>query len=552
MAKSTAARRRVIQKRSAATTRRGNHAGDPDNPSGVSAALDKFTGEVGSKIDAISTSITGLADRIEVIEKRTADPEAPIPAIDELDKRMKAVEKRSAKLAEHDPEKRFQDLVDKGEHLSEVNERIDSLQAQLQRGSHRQPGPSVSEFRAAIANNDELQEWIDKGCKKNTSVQFDVPRLQRRAAGLVLGSTELGALSPDALRPGIISFLRDPVDFLDLVNTVPAIQADTYDYLRFTLESAGGHLVTKCKTLVDGDPTPKAEMEVDNVEGFFVGQTIKIWIAAGVETEVITAINTSTPSISVATDEYDYDIPVGTLVTSEQYAATAEEAQKPAGYLEAEELTVTLQTLAAYVILTRQRVRRTSVLNLAQYVEQELPRRQREVLEWHLINGDGAGGELDGFLNATGLATDLWSGLTVGDTRADLILWAAAQIPSSRQMTAVLHKLDWWEITNAKATDGHYINTPFGPATITDTPALKAIGSIRVVTSARIAQNTGLVLDLEAASEVVPGGDAEMQWGYINDQMIKNKITALYEESTAHAIKDETAFRKVDFTTPPS
>jgi hypothetical protein len=117
---------------------------------------------------------------------------------------------------------------------------------------------------------------------------------------------------------------------------------------------------------------------------------------------------------------------------------------------------------------------------------------------------------------------------------------------------AVLHKNDWFRITNYKASDGHYVQNMAEGPTIINTPGLKAIGNVQVVLTRKIVETTGLIFAPDSASEVVPAGDAELWTGFVNEQRIYNKQTHLYEQSVGNAITDTRAFRKVVMDGAPS
>jgi HK97 family phage major capsid protein len=324
-----------------------------------------------------------------------------------------------------------------------------------------------------------------------------------------------------------------------------------------TLKSQGGALATKVRTAGTGGTTPVATIAVDDVVGWRVGQSIVVHTSTGAHTEVITAI-VSTPgseSFTFGTDEIDFDVAVGDDITGTEYLATGECDEAGAGLVEFAELTAPFLSIPNYLILTRQRITRSTLLDLVSYSEAELAKRSKRNLEQMLLYGDGTDPtQLQGFLTHSAIAsqTDLWSSMNVGDNRADAVLWAACKIPGSPMVKAVMHKKDWFWIQTQKGSDGHYTNQQVGPVAITDTPARKAIGSVEVVVSDKIAQSTALVLAPENASDLVPGTNSTITWGFINDQFIKGKTTAKLDADWAHAITDTQAFRKVTFDSAPS
>jgi len=560
-------RTKKVQMRDAAPR---SHSGLPE----TRAAIDSLGTEVADALKSVKEGIQASNERLAAVGEDVTSLASRVDSVDgnvvDLRGRIEAVESRFDDGRKDDEEKggdaakRYKNLIggDMAQRMAEVGERIKNLEASQQRAlsmaiANQSAAQKKSKFAQAIAGSNELRGFIERDCPPGEAVRFRVPRIldhSEQRAGLVMDSSFLSALSQDFIKSGVIEFLKDPAGLVDVLNGVPPIAADTYKYIRMTSKSVGGHVATQASAAVDGDPTPKTEVPVKSAIGFVAGQDVVIHTAGGAHTETIVSVDLTTPKLVFGSNEIDFDIAQDDDITGTEYLATAEGGEKPAGLIEAEELSVDLQAVATYLILTRQRMRNSNVTDLARYVEGLLPQRTKENLEWHLLYGSGTSNQLNGFLSHASLSTDTWStDLEVGDTRADLILYSACQIPTTAPLVCIMHKKDWFRIGIAKTDDGHYVHNAGAPLRIVDTPNLKAIGSIRVVLSPAIAQSTALVLQPEAASDLVQhADDPYMVWGWINAQLIENKMTALYEESVGHAIKDYTAFRKCYFDSAPS
>jgi hypothetical protein len=368
----------------------------------------------------------------------------------------------------------------------------------------------------------------------------------------------VGDASVQTRIPSFYELLIDPPTLVDILNVVPPTGPDTHQGLVETEKSLRGALACTVRTAGTGGTTPVAVINVTNVEGFYVGQNVYVFTSAGRQgPEVITAI-TSTAGAEVLTfaaGEIDFDVAVGDVVVSDTYLATGEGETKPARVLEVDMKTINLQTMASYVITTRQRIRNTNVFDMMRWASGRLPRDLKVNLEWNLLYGSGSGGQLNGLLHANNLVnTDTWSSsVSAGDNRADLILWSAAQIPGVGRTYAVLHKNEWQRIIKAKDSTGNYVHgAGEGPAII-NTAGLKAIGDVIVITSPKVVDTTGLTIRPEAASEVPSANDAELTVGHVNTQLIQNKQTILYEESWEQLVINALqAYRKLNFDAAPS
>jgi len=489
----------------------------------VLSAVHSLGEQVASAIGEVSKSTEQLAARIEVIERRSAkEPDA-------------------AKADTRSDDERLEQLV------TPITERIDELEARLK-------APRQEAATRAGLITPEVKAWIEGGMSgelriNGTPIDLSLPV---RAKTDVVGSSEVGALAPPTYRPGVIERLEQPIGLLDILQQPPPISGDTYHYSRSTAEGAQGYLRTQIKTAGTGGTTPVNYVVVDAVQGFIPGQTVRIHITGATKELTLVSVDAANNKLVFGTDTVNFDVDVGDGVSTTRYALTAEESSLPAGWIETEDKSQALAALAIFVTVTEQRLRSTT--GLSAYLEGKIRDRQRRVLEWHVMYGDATASakQLAGFFNDTDLVTKKWSDLSTGDTRADLLLWAAAAIPTDRQVYAVLNYLDWQKIIKAKTSDGHYVMTALGPIAIVDTVPLRAIGSLRVVLSAAVTEGEALLLEPTMASELVNNGAAEMVWGYTGSGFTDMKKTVRYSQMWAHALLTATAFNKASFDSAPS
>lgn len=534
------------------TPQRGQFAG-PGADSNFDGAnqppgLQAFTAEVGTQLTEQRQQTEELGSRIEIIERRVQEY-------------TESEATRYERLAT-------------GDQFAEIAEQLRAVQADVSRLSQLGTNPvEVLNRFVAHVKSEAFRAWI-QDARENGGVLDEhrklpkdrIPHLLQpggqysgRMGGqfaVEIDASLVGSLDQSVRRPGVIELLRDPIGLMDVVNIVEAVNSRTVDYVRETEQSETGVIGTKLTAAIDGDPTPKTTCTVENSEGFVSGVDVIFYTTGGIETKPLVSKDDATGVLTFATNALDFDAAAGDTVTTEEMLATAEGARKPAGLLATEDLTLQLQTIATWVVTTVQRLVYSNVTNLAAWIERRLPQRWREAMEWHLIHGSGTNNELHGFLNAAILPagnTDTWStSLTTGDTRADLVLFSACQIPGDERTVAVLNKKDWFRIGNYKASDGHYVqNLAEGPRII-DTPGLKAIGSVQVVLSRKMPETNGLVFVPEAASEVIPGALSAMWTGFVGEGRLDNEVTHLYEADAGNAIKDSRAFRKVVFDNPPA
>lgn len=526
------------------TAPQGNFGDPSTGPGAFAAEVKKQIGDVGAKVDAVAGTVETLGQQVGQFAQR-----------------IEAVESRPAVTSE-DMDAKFAKVAS-GDQFAEVAEQLKALETKVERqGQFGGTQPKADDAWTRYFNSPEFAEYLKGECKDDRGVKLKVPAVFGRSLGgqfaVTVDDTLVGSLDVPTQRAGVIELLRDPIGLVDVVNFVPPINSQNYEYYTETEQSEVAVVGTTLTVAIDGDPTPKTTCTVANSEGFVPGVLVLFYDAseAVLASKILVSKDDATGVLTFAADDLDFDASIGWKVVSEETLATAEGALKPAGFIAAKQSTLSLETIAVYLETTRQRLQYTNVTDLASWINRKLPQRLRETLEWHLLYGAGQNSELHGFLNSGILPagqTDTWStDMETGDTRADLILWSATQIPGDVRTVAVMHKNDWFRLTNFKASDGHYVQNMAEGPTIINTPGLKAIGNVQVVLTRKIVETTALVFAPDAASEVVPAGDAELWTGYVGTQRIYNKQTHLYEQSLGHAITDTRAFRKVVFDSAPS
>lgn len=164
--------------------------------------------------------------------------------------------------------------------------------------------------------------------------------------------------------------------------------------------------------------------------------------------------------------------------------------------------------------------------------------RQREELQ--LLRGDGAGQNILGVYNRTGVQTVTG----VGMSTIDSILRAIVEIQKDAfvEPTAMaIHPLDWWDVRTSKDSNGQYL---LGPATQDPDTARPWGLQVRVTTNAL--ENTALVGAFNQAQVFRRTGIAIAISTENEDYFIKNKLAVRAEERLALAVYRPAAFCKVE------
>jgi len=487
--------------------------------------------EIKENIDEIRT---GLADRIATVEAKVDDLRSEIPGPEPSGVSKSEIEDKIRALTEP--------LVS----------RMDAMEARQQ--DPTADGRPVSDLGAALADDPEIQRWLSV---RRGSAMAQVPSLSRAMVGGwmtravdVMAGGELGATAVPEWRPGVAPFLTRPPRLLDLLPRVE-ITSDVYHCIRYTKESSEGYVTTFSTNAVNGSSSAVSDLVVDNVEGFVPGQIVRIYTTSQTKELTLQSVDIANKKLVFSTSAINFDIAAGDRVASDVFAATAEEGQLPAGYVETEDLAVTLRTLGSTVDISEQRI--NSAADLASAIEGQLKERFRKVLEWHIIYGDATSSQkqLTGWANDSGLTEVKWSAQPTGSPRATAVLAGAATIPWDGLIGVVMSKTDWEAIKTSVGSDGHYVHTGYGPVSVVDRPGYRALGSLLVVLSPAIKAGECFAFAPEASSEVVAQPAADVQWGYVDANFRKSIITGRYTEMVGNAIIHSNGFAKVSFDSAP-
>jgi HK97 family phage major capsid protein len=170
-----------------------------------------------------------------------------------------------------------------------------------------------------------------------------------------------------------------------------------------------------------------------------------------------------------------------------------------------------------------------------------------------ILNGDGAGENLEGVLQTAGIQTYDWSdGATapVADTKADAIRRAATLsfLAYYEPTGVVLHPNDWEDIELTKDQNGQYL-----VAVSVALGGEPRLWRIPVVDTPAIAEGTALVGAFGTGAQLYDREQASIRISEQHaDFFVRNAIVILAEQRLALAVKRPEAFVKVTFDGAPT
>ncbi len=225
-------------------------------------------------------------------------------------------------------------------------------------------------------------------------------------------------------------------------------------------------------------------------------------------------------------------------------AETAEGAAKPEGVLDFTLREDNVRKIATWIPVTDEMME--DVPTFESYLRGRLAFMVRQREELQLLRGDGAGQNILGVYNRTGVQTVTGYGMSTIDS----ILAAITEVQKDAfvEPTAfVVHPNDWFQIRTSKDSTGNYL---LGPATLDPNQARPWGLQVRVTTNAL--ENTGLVGAFNQAQVFRRSGIAIAISTENEDYFIYNKLAVRAEERLALAVYRPAAFCKVEAITQGS
>jgi Phage capsid family len=246
------------------------------------------------------------------------------------------------------------------------------------------------------------------------------------------------------------------------------------------------------------------------------------------------------PSAPMDAGTYEYLQENAVAVTGAP-VETPEGQVKPATELTFTDAEAKARTIAHYTKLKKQQL--ADVASLGPVVRNRLEYGVLKRLEAQVIAGDGAGENIRGLLNTTGVAVTTVTGLTNIMDRAlegivDVMLVGA--VPN----VVLLHPRDWAQALRTKASgSGDYLSA--GAFAVT---AERMWGTVTLPSPA-VTVDTAVVGDFaNGATVLVREGVRVLASDSDQDDFIKNKITLLGEGRFAFVVWSPISFAKVDLT----
>ena len=328
--------------------------------------------------------------------------------------------------------------------------------------------------------------------------------------------------------------------------------AATYTVAKETLPSRYGAWKTTLAANINGDPTPTSTATLTDVEGILRGAVHRFYNASDVQigSAVVVSWDTGTKVVTYVTGSLDFDATSTWKVTSENYAAVAELAEKPNQFLGSATESFTLRMIPSILPTTVQAL--NTIQGMAAMIERKMPLRFDRNLSRHLIYGDNSADELQGLRTYSGAQSSLWSSGVSGDNQVDAVMRAINMIPWGVPIDVLMTQLDLPALTLLKGADGHYMRTgSFGQVPLTQIGLSWFLGSHELVFDYSVASGDFMPINWAGASEIADQNTASLMWGYIDDDFVKNIIRARYEATLAHAILDAQEYVVAEWDAAP-
>lgn len=440
--------------------------------------------------------------------------------------------------------------------IEKMQNQLDGVSAQLKSAAAAPGGAEPTKGLGETIFEDEgFQEMIGKSRKGSGVYKIELKDHRAQALGSiremlagvsaapVLAAAELGPLRWSTRQTEIVREAKESVaEFVPEIGVIPAPGFQVYEWPKETEESATGYMRTTLAVALTGQSVaPVGVAEVNDASHFVVGSYVRFFgdtknLLGRLKIASVDTVSSPNQLLFTGTP-IDWDQPINTGVTSEQWLGTPEGESKPYTYLAGETTSVNAVTIAIMAAATRQQL--LSPSGIMSWIEQELPSRTVDNIAQQLLYGAGVTGKsLQGFMTYTGAQSYLWSEGDVGDNRLDAVLIAALKVLGGTP-TVVMNKRDFSILRRLKDTTENYLRSnTIGKVSLEMVGGSWVIdGQYPVVESEAVIDGDFLVCDFNTASKIIDAEDESLEWGVINDDFAKNQRRALYERTLSHAVQ---------------
>jgi len=224
---------------------------------------------------------------------------------------------------------------------------------------------------------------------------------------------------------------------------------------------------------------------------------------------------------------------------------------KPKSSLAFAPVTIPIRTIAAYIRASRQVL--SDAPMLAGVIDRELSYMLQLEEDAQLLYGDGTNQNMTGLMVDSGVQSvgQIANGTDPEDVPAAMIekvleaIGAVNDDEYGNVNGVVMHPSDWRTIRSAKASDGHWLTTPYA-ATNSEPPSL---WGVPVITTTAITAGDFILGDwsLGAQRYTREGVTIRTTENY-NDDFVRNALVILGEFREALGVSRPLAFRKGEFT----
>lgn len=438
----------------------------------------------------------------------------------------------------------FTDAIDRLEKIDEKHagfqERLRQIELRANRadrlGGGLGNGDEVKTIGRALVESEGYKEFQGSSMKKMASVAKAPISLK----ALTTGTGQGGDMIDPVRRAGLVEGRTRGLRLIDLLTVIPSMNGS----IEYIEEKAWHELQA---LLTAQAASTQKDLVVDNVNGYYEGQIIKIAPGTAAEEEKeIDTISSATKTITVTTNLANTHA-IGVKVTSDTFVFTAEAAIIPMAGMETEFKSATAKRIGHAIAITKQLANDAPALE--RYVNARLPVGVELNVERQLLSGDGSSQQIQGMLTHTGIQTIKWSEGQTGDTEYDTVRrgMTLATLAFYPVEAVTLNPIEWERMETAKGVDGHYLLMHAGDG------SEERAWRVPVVATPVISQGTGLLGAFSMAVTVWDVDDLDVAiYDQHEDYAARGMLFVVAEKRIAFTIERPISLVKITFDNAPA